>query len=144
MNENFLNTSLISIDELREFMFDRIVPIEDVLDSKGNKIEVMLPYWSKQNVIPFVPKGLKFEISFAQLFWLRILDHLRMFSYTVKNTLKVCDYFFKDAYFNDLPKKNLEFNKEKLLIKKQEGNISEKEEASLKWIEEKLNDDKFL
>ena len=67
-----------------------------------------------------------------------------MFSYTVKNTLKVCDYFFKDAYINDLPKKNLEHNKKILLNKKVAGVISESEEASLKWIEEKLTDEKFL
>ena len=37
------NTSLISISEFREFMFHRIVPIDDILDSKGEKIELMLP-----------------------------------------------------------------------------------------------------
>ena len=104
----------------------------------------MLPYWRKHEVIPFIQKGLKFEISFAQLFWLRILDHLRQFSYTVKNTKKICNYFFKDAYFNQLPKKNLEYNKDLLLKKKLAGVISEKEEATLKWVEERLLDDKFL
>ena len=138
------NTSLISISEFREFMFHRIVPIEDILDSKGEKIDLMLPYWRKHEVIPFIQKGLKFEISFAQLFWLRILDHLRQFSYTVKNTKKICNYFFKDAYFNQLPKKNLEYNKDLLLKKKLAGVISEKEEATLKWVEERLLDDKFL
>ena len=138
------NTSLISISEFREFMFHRIVPIDDILDSKGEKIELMLPYWRKHEVIPFIQKGLKFEISFAQLFWLRILDHLRQFSYTVKNTKKICNYFFKDAYFNQLPKKNLEYNKDLLLKKKLAGVISEKEEATLKWVEERLLDDKFL
>ena len=144
MHKENLNTSLISISEFREFMFDRIVPIDHILDAEGEKIEPMIPYWRKHEVIPFVPKGLKFEISFAQLFWLRILDHLRFFSYTVKNTQKICDYFFKDAYEHDLPKKNLEYNKKIFLQKKKEGCISEIEEASLKWIEEKLTDDKFL
>jgi hypothetical protein len=144
MNQENLNTSLITIGEFREFMFDRIVPIDDILDAKGNKIEQMFPYWRKHEVIPFVPKGLKFEISFAQLFWLRILDQLRLFSYTIKNTQKICDYFFKDAYHNDLPKKNLEYNKEKFLKKKRDGEISEVEEAALKWIEEKIADEKFL
>ena len=144
MKQENLDTSLISISEFREFMFERIVPIDDILDSKGKGIEQMLPYWRKHEVIPFVPKGLKFEISFAQLFWLRILDQLRLFSYTVKNTQKICDYFFKDAYEHDLPKKNLDYNKGIFLKKKKENVISEMEEASLNWIEEKLIDDKFL
>lgn len=144
MNQVNFDTELISISEFREFMFHRIVPIDDILDSKGVKMELMLPYWRKKQVIPFVPKGLKFEISFAQLFWLRILDQLRLFSYTIKNTRKICDYFFKDAYDNHLPKKNLEYNKELLLKKKLAGVISEKEETTLQWIEEKLNDEKFL
>jgi len=144
MDNKNLNTSLITISEFREFMFDRIVPIDHILDAEGEKIETMIPYWRKHEVIPFVPKGLKFEISFAQLFWLRILDQLRLFSYTVKNTQKICDYFFRDAHNNNLPKKNLEYNKELLLKKKLSGVISEKEEATLKWIEEKLNDEKFL
>lgn len=144
MNQEKIDSSLISISEFREFMFERIVPIEDISDAKGKDIELMFPYWRKHEVIPFVPKGLKFEISFAQLFWLRILDQLRLFSYTIKNTQKICNYFFKDAYLNDLPKKNLEYNKEILLKKKLTGVISEKEEASLKWIEEKLKDEKFL
>lgn len=135
---------LITLSEFREFMFDRIVPIDGVLDSKGKRIELMFPYWRKHEVIPFVPKGLKFEISFAQLFWLRILDQLRLFSYTVNNTRKICDYFFKDAYFHDLPKKTLLHNQDLLLKKKASGNISEREEITLHWIGEKLSDERFL
>ena len=43
-----------------------------------------------------------------------------------------------------MPKKNLEYNKDLLLKKKLAGVISEKEEATLKWVEERLLDDKFL
>ncbi len=144
MNQKNIYTSTISVAEFREFMFDRIVPIGSILESKGKKIETLLPYWRKHNVIPFVLKGLKFEISFAQLFWLRILDQLRQFSYTIKNTQKVCDYFFKDAYYNDLPKLNMRHNQELLHEKKLKFGLSEDEENTLRWIEDKLKDERFI
>ena len=60
MDKKNIDTSVISIAEFREFMFTRIVPIDSVQNSKGKKIETLLPYWRKHNVIPFVLKGLKF------------------------------------------------------------------------------------
>ena len=108
----------ISVAEFREFLFDRIVPIEDVNDLKGNKIYKSLQYWRRHGLLPFFEKGEKFQLSFAQLVWLRILDHLRESSFTVKKTEKICNYFFKEAYDIGLPQKNLEFTKTNLLKKK--------------------------
>lgn len=55
----------------------------------------------------------------------------------------VCDYFFKDANYDNLPKKNLLKNKELLLKKKLAGTISENENEFLHDVEEKLQDEPF-
>ncbi|MEI6811090.1 MAG: hypothetical protein WCK60_03535 [Candidatus Nomurabacteria bacterium] len=134
----------ISVAEFREFLFDRIVLIEDVNDLRGNKIYKSLQYWRRHGLLPFFEKGEKFQLSFAQLVWLRILDHLRESSFTVKKTEKICNYFFKEAYDIGLPQKNLEFTKTNLLKKKLAGTLSEEEENSLQWVENALNSEMLL
>lgn len=138
------NTELISLTEFREFMFEHIVPLDDLVDTNGNSFDKSFPYWRRHGLLPFIPAGKKLEISFAQLIWVRMLDTLRGFSYTVENTKKVCDYFFKDAYDNNVPKQNLKYNREMLKKKKLAGTITEQEEYMLKYIDTILGDKLLL
>ena len=137
-------TELISLAEFQGFLFDKIVPIDDIVDLKGDNIYKSLQYWRRHGLLPFFAKGKNFELSFAQLFWIHILDQLREFSITVNNTQKICNYFFKDAYDSGLPKKNFQHNKDLLIKKKTANTISEKEEGVLKWIENALKDETLL
>jgi len=144
INKNVLNTELISVQEFRDFLFDKIVPIDDIVDMKKQPITITLPYWRKFDLIPFVPKGNKFDISFAQLFWIRILDILRSFSYTVKNTQLVCDYFYKDAYESDLPKKNLKNYINHLKQLQKEFVLSQKELEDYTLLQNMVFDEKLM
>ncbi|MEI8279895.1 MAG: hypothetical protein WCG87_09040 [Bacteroidota bacterium] len=130
--------------EFREFLFEPIVPLKDLFDNKREPLEKSFPYWRKNKLLPFIPKGSWAKLSFAQLIWVRVLDTLRSFSYTVVNTQKVCDYFFKDAYDSGLPKKNLVDNKKALEKKALAGTITEEEQSMLSWIETILSDKALL
>ena len=138
------DTGLITFSEFREFMFHNIVPLEDIDDYKGMPILKILPFWRKNELIPFIQKGKHLKISFAELIWLRILDTLRQFSYPIQQTFKVCHYFFKDAYDNDLPKRNMEYNHEMLSKKKQAGTLTEQDLLTLAHLENFLNDKVLL
>jgi hypothetical protein len=141
---NISNDDLISIAEFREFLFEPIVPVESICDLRNQPIINSLAYWRRHNLLPFLPKNVKFEISFAQCIWLRILDHLRELGYSVNDTRKVCDYFFKDAYDHDLPKLNLEHTKKVIEDKIKLGTSSDMEEAALNDINIALKDDNLL
>lgn len=138
------NEGLIDLVTFHQFMFDNVVPIDDIEDFKGEPITKILPYWRKNELLPFIRKGLHFKISFAELIWLRILDTLRQLSYSIEQTRKVCDYFFKDAYEGDLPKKNLENHRRALTVKRKAGTITVEEEDLLKYLEHSLKDDILL
>jgi hypothetical protein len=137
-------SEFITMTEFRNFLFEPIVPLKDLFDNKGEPLEKSFPYWRKNKLIPFIPKGSRAKLSFAQLIWVRVLDTLRSFSYTVVNTQKVCDYFFKDAYDIGLPKKNLLDNKKALEKKALAGTITEEEQSMLSWIESILSDRALL
>ena len=136
----------ITLSEFRDFMFKKIVPITDLLDYEGAPIEKQFPFWRRKNLLPFFPKGkhLDFEVSFIQMIWLRILDTLRSLSYPIGDIEKVADYFFKDAYFDELPKKNITYNKCFLDEKKAKGSLSEEEHQLLKEIDGFLADENLL
>ena len=138
------NNDLITFSEFREFMFENIVPINDIIDFKGIPVTQILPFWRKNNLIPFSQKGMHLKISFAELIWIRILDTLRQFSYPIEQTQKVCDYFFKDAVDNDLPKKNWAYNQKYLLDKKRLGVITEEESLMLVYLDQFMKDKVLL
>lgn len=123
MNEN---NTLITLAEFKEFMFKQIVPLSDLKDYEGKPIEKLFPFWRRNNLLPFIHKGkhIDIEISFVQMIWLRILDTLRALSYPINDIEKVAEYFFKDAYFDELPKKNIEYNKQLLTEKKRALSIN--------------------
>jgi hypothetical protein len=136
--------TLISFAEFREFIFDDIVPIEDIIDSNEEPISNMLPFWRKNDLVPFIPKGKHIKLSFAGLIWLRILDTLRQFSYPIAITRKICDYFFKDAYDDGLPERNMKHNQKQFLTKKQAGTLTDQETLALEYLEQFLADKPLL
>lgn len=136
---------LISFSEFSEFMFQAVVPIEDIKDFKENPILQVFPYWRRHGLLPFIPKGRwNINISFAQLIWLRILDTFREFSVSLSSSKKVCDYFFKNAYDDDLPKLNLMRNKEIIEKRISCGTAFENDENLLAEINWMLKDDVLL
>ena len=143
MNEN---NTLITLAEFKEFMFKQIVPLSDLKDYEGKPIEKLFPFWRRNNLLPFIHKGkhIDIEISFVQMIWLRILDTLRALSYPINDIEKVAEYFFKDAYFDELPKKNIEYNKQLLTEKKENTLLTEEEETLLLEIENFLQNENLL
>ena len=143
--EETQNTT-ISLTEFRDFMFKQIVPLDDIMDHTGQPMENLFPFWRRKGLLPFIVKGAHcgLEISFTHLIWLRILDTCRVLGYPISNTKKVADYFFKDAYLNDLPKKNIAYNRSLLLPKKEQGTITDEELITLAQIESNLNNERLL
>jgi hypothetical protein len=144
MNHPLNEENLISLSDFKEFLFHTIVPIEDIEDKDGKPISEILIYWRKKNLVPFIPSG-KHTVNFrfSDIIWFRILDVLRGFSYPVEKMKSVTDYFFKDAYFDELAKKNFLYNKEQLNKKKLAGTISQQEQNTLDFIEDSLKDESF-
>ena len=124
----------ISLSEFREFMFKKIVPLKDLKDNKGEPLAKVLAFWRRNDLIPYVTPGKWMGISFAQLIWIRILDDLRDINFPVEKMKLLCDYFYKDAYFDDLPQKNLESNKKEILKRKSLGTQTEEDEYMLQYI----------
>jgi hypothetical protein len=142
---NIPDAQPISFSEFSEFMFSAIVPINDIKDCEGKPISILLPYWRRNKLLPFFQKGKwGIEISFAQFMWLRVLDTLRDFGLSLDSMLHVCDYFFKDAYEHDLPKKNLLANKSNLDAKVSNGTSTEEDERLLNEINGMLKDEVLL
>ena len=79
-----------------------------------------------------------------QLVWIRILDDLRYIGFSVAKMKKVCDYFFMDAYNDNLPKKNFEYNKKLIEKKKAAGTQTEEDDVLLKMILEGLTNERLL
>jgi hypothetical protein len=134
----------ITLAEFSQFMYHKIVPLSTLKDADGKPLAQFLPYWRRHGLLPFIPKGSWIEISFAQLIWIRILDTLRTFGYPLKNMKTACDYFFKDAYYDGLPEKNIKHNKEQIEKKKIAGTITEQETLMLNEIDAYLSDDVLL
>jgi hypothetical protein len=134
----------ISLSEFRDFMFAKTVPIRNLLDHKGEPLEKVLSFWRRNELLPFIEPGKWLEVSFAQLIWIRILDDLRRINFPVDKMKMLCDYFFKDAYFDDLPKKNLEYNKKEIQKRKKLNTQTEEDEQMLSHIENVMKYDKAL
>lgn len=104
----------ISLQEFNDIMYEHVVPLNDLLDYKDEPLRKTIPTWRKLGLLPFLPEGAWARISFAQLFWLRVLDTLRQFGYPMKWMHNAAEYFFKDAYDNDLPEQNIRYHVETL------------------------------
>jgi len=131
--------------DFQDHYFQPLLPIKDFIDKDGNSLYKSLPYWRRNKLLPFIEKGdWGMQVSPAQLIWLRILDNLRALGYPVKDTEKVTDYFFRDAYYDDLPTKNLLQQKEVLIKKQSKIKLDEFEQQNLVNIESVLGDKLLL
>lgn len=135
---------LLSLLEFKKFLYDHVVPVEDIRDLSGEPILKIIPFWRKKNLLPFLPVGMHFKISFAQLIWIRILDHLRHLGYPLREMQKITDYFFKDAYEEHLPKKIMLKNKQYFLKLKATGTLTQEGEWLLENIENFLKSEPVL
>lgn len=131
--------------DFQDHYFQPLLPIKDFIGKDGNSLYKSLPYWRRNKLLPFIEKGdWGMQVSSAQLIWLRILDNLRALGYPVKDTEKVTDYFFRDAYYNELPTLNLLDQKEQIIQKKAKGLMDIEDEQMLSDIEFILGDKLLL
>ena len=145
IKNNIPEEQQISLSEFNEFMFSAIVPIKNIKDHLGEPISILLPYWRRHGLLPFFQKGKwSIEISFAQFMWLRVLDTLREFGVSIKPMTQICEYFFKEAYDDNLPKKNLLGFKNLLETKISNGTSSEDDERLLTEYNRILSDEVLL
>jgi len=145
IKNNIPEEQQITLSEFNEFMFSAIVPIKDIKDHKGEPISILLPYWRRNKLLPFFQKGKwGIEICFAQFMWLRVLDTLREFGVTIKPMVQICEYFFQDAYDNELPKKNILDLKKTLEIKISNAIPTEDEALLLAEYDRMLSDELLL
>ncbi|MBC7721209.1 MAG: hypothetical protein H7068_04245 [Pedobacter sp.] len=139
------HTEYLTTLDFKLFMFNNDIPLSVITNKNNESLDKAIKYWRRHELLPFFPEGKHFAyINLTKLTWLRILETLRGFNYTVENTKKVCDYFFKDAYFDDLPRKNLVDNREILIAKKTAKPLNEEEAFLLDKIDEVLADEKLL
>lgn len=137
-------TDKLLLSEFQGLLFEKIVPLKDLYDYKGKPMQKIIAYWRRVGLLPFVAEGEWMEISFAQLIWLRILDDLRAISFPLPKMKEVCDYFFKDAYSDNLPRKNLLHNRDSIKKKVTIGSADENDIAFLAYVENILKYDKAL
>ncbi len=144
-NDKIVNFEQISLSEFREYMFYPVFPLDDIFDLEGRIMSNSFPFWRVNGLLPFIPKGKwNVNISFSQVIWLRILDQLRAFGYSVKDTVKLCDRLFKDAYEQELPKKKLKYHFDRLKKIELAGTIDAEDKELLRRITQMLEDSMFL
>jgi len=136
----------LPLEMFQQQYFQPVLQLNDFKSRDGKtSLYKSLPYWRRNKLLPFIPKGdWGLEISPSQLIWLRILDNLRALGYPVKETEKITDYFFKDAYFDELPTKNLLELKQQLVGKRAKGTSEPEDEQVLAEIEYILGDSMLL
>jgi hypothetical protein len=140
--DHLLENDKLTLSEFRKFMFYPIYPIEDLKVWKGEKsLYEHFPFWRKNNLLPFIPKGKwNVQISFAQLIWLRMLEHLRELGYGIADTKLLCQGLFKDAYYDELPKKKLKFHYDRLKKLEQLGAIDQEDKEIMQRLGNMLED----
>jgi len=135
----------INLEAFRQNFLQPVIDIGKIKGLDGKYLYKSLPYWRRNKLLPFIPQGnWGYEISPSQVIWLRILDHLRALGYPVSDTELVADYFFKDAYFDDLPTKNLLARKKELEKKEKLGKLDQEDAYLLSELERILQDSVLL
>ena len=135
----------INLEAFRQNFLQPVIDIGKIKGLDKKPLYKSLPYWRRNKLLPFIPQGnWGYEISPSQVIWLRILDHLRALGYPVSDTELVADYFFKDAYFDDLPTKNLLARKKELEKKEKLGKLDEEDAYLLSELERILQDSVLL
>ena len=132
----------LPLEMFQEQYFQPVFELEKFKSRDGeSSLYKSLPYWRRNELLPFIPKGdWGLQVSLSQLIWLRILDNLRALGYPVSATKKVTNYFFKDAYFDELPTKNLQELKQHLEEKKAKGIIEPEDTQMLAEVDYILGD----
>jgi hypothetical protein len=138
-------------------MYDRAIPLNEIhlfkrpnLTDKKKSNEPpqnfyhYFNYWRRNDLLPFFEKGKWGKLSFVQLIWVQILESMRELGLSIDLMKKVCDYLFIDAYSDNVPKKNLEFNKKVLNEKLKRGSISGQEKQILEYIDRILADKNWI
>lgn len=140
--EIITNEEKITLAELRQYMFYPLYPIEELKDRKNEKLLYdSFPFWRRNELLPFIPRGKwNVKISFAQLIWLRLLEHLRELGYGIADTKILCEGLFKDAYYDELPKKKMKFHYDRLKKLEQLGAIDNEDRDIMKRIGIMLED----
>ncbi len=134
----------MNLSDFRTLMFERKISIRNMVDKNGKPINKILAFWRRNELLPFVEEGEWIKISLMQLIWIRILDDLRDINFPVEKMKSVCNYFFRDAYNDNLPKKNIEFNQNLIQQKRVAGTQSEEEDALLLTLDESLNNERLI
>ncbi len=120
------------------------ISIKNLKDRKGKPLENIIAFWRRHKLLPFVESGQWMKVSFMQLIWIRILDDLRDINFPVEKMKLVCKYFFLDAYRDEVPKKNFEYNKKAIQQKKLAGTQTEEEDSLLQFIEDGLKNEPLM
>lgn len=127
--------SHVSITDFIQLLFVHVVPLKGLLDFQGGYLRQIMPFWRKKGLVPFIEKGKWVRISFAELIWLRILDDLRSVSFPIEKIQKAVDYFFMDAYDDDLPRRILDYNKHELEKIKLARPLLPNEQSAMSYLE---------
>lgn len=134
-----------SVNEFPDLFHRHVVPLKDLKDYRGEMLSKTIPTWRKNELLPFLPRGWWATISFAQLFWLRILDTLRKFGYPMEWMKSATEYFFKDAYYDDLPRLNIKYKIDALKREKSILNgLPPEKEVLLSELEYTLTDEGLM
>jgi len=131
----------LTIKEFREFWLQPILPIREINDLEDKPLYKSLPFWRRKGLLPFVQDGdWNVEVSFSQLIWMRIIDHLRQLGYSIADLAKLTDRLFKDAYYANLHTQLLLERKIELQGKVNRGKHSEDDLLLLQHIERVMSD----
>jgi len=148
----------ILLSDFPGLMYDRIVPLSDLhllrsphLANKKVQAEKekasfyhYLNYWRRNGLLPFIEKNKWGKLSFVQLIWIQILESMREFGLSLDVMKNVCDYFFMDAYKDNVPKINLTYTKNQLEKKQRAGTIDEEEKIHLEFIKRNMTDEHWF
>lgn len=73
-----------------------------------------IAYWRREGLMPFIEKGKNAKLSFIQCIWVMVLDTMRKFKLPLETLKAVTAYFLTRAYEDDLPKRTLQYNYDRL------------------------------
>lgn len=148
----------ILLSDFPGLMYDRLVPLSELhllrnpgiatkktMASQENaNFHHYLNYWRRNGLLPFIEKGQWGKLSFVQLIWIQILESMREFGLSLDIMKNVCDYFFLDAYNDNVPKKNLSYTKKLLEEKQTAGMITLEEKNHLEFIKRNMSNEQWF
>lgn len=130
---------LLSLQEFNEHKFDHVIPINEVGVDKA-----FIIYWRRNGLLPFIEKGKWATVSCVEAIWIMMLDSLRKFGVEKDIMKKLTYYFIERAYDDNVPKKNLEYNKGLLEKKKLAKTLTAEETFLLNHINQTLANEILL